>query len=159
MLLPLRHRQVRQRDRIEVVVGQRDEPEAVTPELDDLGDDAVDAALPRLLAVGAPDRAERTVLGTPAHRLHGSPHVPALRQQVPARRHEALGIDTSALVGPLQRAVRRVIENDRPDHVAVAADDGVRAAELVGLLRIQRGVDAAEHDGRARARSPAFPIS
>ena len=154
--LTFRHGQVRQRDGIEVVVGKRDEPEPVTPELDNLRHDTVDPALPRFLAVGTPHRAERTMFGAPADRLHGSPHVTALRQQLPARRHEALGIDTSALIGPLQRAVYRVIEHERPDDVAVAANDGVRAAELMGLVWIQRGVDAAEHDGRA-ARARTLP--
>ena len=98
------------------------------------------------------------MLGAPADRLHGSPHVTALRQQLPARGHEAVGIDTSALIGPLQRAVYRVIEDERPDDVAVAANDGVRAPELMGLVWIQRGVDAAEHDGRA-ARARSLPIS
>ena len=147
--LTLRHGQVRQRDGIEVVVGKRDEPEPVTPELDNLRHDTVDPALPRFLAVGAPHRAERTMLGAPADGLHGSPHVTALRQQLPARRHEALGIDTSALICLLQRSVCRVIEDQRPDEIAVAANDGVRPPEFMGLVWIQRRVDAAEHDGRA----------
>ena len=105
-VLPPRHREVGQRDRIEVVVGQRDEAEPAPAQLDDLCDDGIDAALPRLLAVGAPDRAERAVLRAAAHGLHRGPHVPALRQQVPARRQESVGVDAPALVDPLQRAGR-----------------------------------------------------
>ena len=46
-----------------------------------------------------------------------------------------------------------MLEDQRPDHVAVAANDGVRAAELVRLVGVQGGVDATEHDLRpSRAR-------
>ena len=52
--------------------------------------------------------------------------------------------------GALPRAVR---DHLRPHEIAVALDDGVRAAERGGFLRIERRVDAAEHDvGAARAR-------
>ena len=68
-------REIVERDRIEVVVGERDEAEAAAPQLDDLLDHAIDAALARLLAVGAPHRAERAVLRAAAHRLHRRPHV------------------------------------------------------------------------------------
>ena len=149
VFLTFRHGQVFQRDGIEVVVGQRDEPEPQTPELDNLRHDTVDPALPRFLAVGTPHRAERTMLGAPADGLHGSPHVAALRQQLPARRHEAVGIDASALIGLLQRSAARVIEDLSPDEIAIAANDRVSGPELPGLGWIQRRVDAAEHDGRA----------
>ena len=43
---------------------------------------------------------------------------------------------------------RRVVEHERPDHVAVALDDRVRAAETVRLFRVQRGMDAAEDHRR-----------
>ena len=45
------------------------------------------------------------MFGAAADRLHRSPHVTALWQQLPARRHEALGVDTSAFVLPLQRTL------------------------------------------------------
>jgi hypothetical protein len=54
----------------------------------------------------------------------------------------------------LQHALRRLIENDGPDDVAVAANDCVRTTELMSLVRIQRGVYAAEHNVRtSRART------
>ena len=96
------------------------------------------------------------MLRTAANRLHGTPHVPAFRQQLPPRGHEAIGIDTSTLIDRLQRSVHRVIENERPDHVAVATNDRMRASELPRLVRIQRGVDPSEHDGctsRSRLRA------
>ena len=83
-----RLREIVEGHRIEIVVGERDEAEPEAAELDDLADDAVDPALARLLAVGPPDRAERTVLRTAAHGLHRRPHVAVLGQQIPPRRHE-----------------------------------------------------------------------
>ena len=40
------------------------------------------------------------------------------------------------------------VDHHRPYHIAVAADDGVRTAEFVRLVWIQRGVDPAEDDRR-----------
>ena len=85
---PRRHLQIGQRDRIEVVVGERDEPEPAAPQLHDLLDDAVAPALARPLAVGLPHRAERAVLRAAAHGLHRRPHVSIRRHQVPARRQQ-----------------------------------------------------------------------
>ena len=49
-----------------------------------------------------------------------------------------------------------VVDDLAPHHVAVALGDRVRAAELVRLLRVERGMNAAEHDpGAALAREPA----
>ena len=45
-----------------------------------------------------------------------------------------------------------VIDHERPDDVAVAADDRVRAAEFVRFVGVERGVYAAE-DHRRAARS------
>ena len=51
----------------------------------------------------------------------------------------------------LRRAARAVADDLAPDGVAVALDDGGGAAELVGFLGIERGVDAAEdHRGAGR---------
>ena len=46
---------------------------------------------------------------------------------------------------------RAVAQHLAPDDVAVALDDRVRPAELVRLVRIERGVNAAVDDGRAAA--------
>jgi hypothetical protein len=35
----------------------------------------------------------------------------------------------------LQRAVCRVFEHERPEDISVATNDGVRASELMGLIR------------------------
>ena len=51
---PPRRGQIGLRDRIEVVVGERDEPEAAAAKLDDLRHDHVDAAVAWLLSIGAP---------------------------------------------------------------------------------------------------------
>ena len=77
------HRKILDRDRVEVVIGERDEPEAPPPQVDDLGDDAFDGALPRRLSVGPPDRTERAMLGASTHRLHRRPHVPRPRAEGP----------------------------------------------------------------------------
>jgi hypothetical protein len=42
-----------------------------------------------------------------------------------------------------------VFDHDRPHHIAVAPDDGVGPAQLMRLVWIQRGVDAAEDDRRS----------
>ena len=64
-----RHRQVLERDRIEVVVGERDEPEAEPSEIDDFLDNTIDSTLPGLLPIGAPDRTKRAVLRASANGL------------------------------------------------------------------------------------------
>src|SRR6185503_17096368 len=133
---------VGQRDRIEVVVGERHETESSATQLDDLAHDAVHAALTWLLPVGAPHRAERTMFRAAAHGLYRAPHVSAFRQQIPACGDELFGVHASTLVLRLERALHGMIDHQRPDHVAVAADDGVRAATLMRLMWIQRGVNA-----------------
>ncbi len=58
--------------------------------------------------------------------------------------------------------VRAVGQRLRPHDVAVAADHRVGAAELVRLVRIERRVDAAEDDvraRRARQRADSYPRS
>ena len=72
---PRRHLQIGERDRIEVVVGELDEPEPAAPQLHDLLDDAVAPALARPLAVGLPHRAERAMLGAATYGLYRGPHV------------------------------------------------------------------------------------
>ena len=149
-----------ERDRVEVVVGERDEAEAEAPQLDDLLDHGIDAALARLLAVGLPDRTERAVLRAAAHGLHRCPHVAIGRQQIPARLQEMLGVDFSALVHLVEIAVEAAFDGLAPREVAIALDDGVAAAEVQGFVRVQRGVDAAVDDERtAVARDPADLVS
>src|SRR5262249_55185550 len=58
----LRLRQVAECHGVEVVVGERNETKSETPQLDDLADHAIDSTGAGLLAVGSPDRTERTVL-------------------------------------------------------------------------------------------------
>ena len=115
-------------------------------QLDDFLDDAIDAALTRLLAVGAPDRTERAMLRASAHGLHRRPHVAALRQQIPARGDELVAADPAAFVQRLRVARHAVGHDLLPDEVAVAADDRVRRAVLARFVRKQRGVNAAVHD-------------
>ena len=66
----LRLCQIVERHGIEIVVGERDEPESEPAQLDDLADHAIDAPLAGLLAVGSPHRTEGTVLRAAADRLH-----------------------------------------------------------------------------------------
>ena len=97
--------QIGQRDRIEVVVGQRHEPEAAPAQLDDLARRRCRRARCRGFwpSVRQTEQNEQC-FGQP-RTVCTEPHMyrPS-RQQVPARRHEAVGVDASALVGPLQRA-------------------------------------------------------
>ena len=140
---------VAERHGIEIVVGERDEPEPAAPQLDRLADHRVDARLPRRLAVGAPHRAERAMLRAPAHRLHRRPHVASLGQEIPARDAEAVAADLAGLVDAPRGSGKTVVDHRGPHPVAVAAHDGVRAAALEHLLREERRVNAAEHHVRA----------
>ena len=130
-----RLRQIVERDRIEVVVGERDESKSETAQLDDLADDAIDAALARLLSVGPPHGTERAMLRAAAQRLYRRPHVPPLRKQIPSRRHELIARDAAPSV-------------DRPrlSSQALAAHDRVRLTVSRGFVRKQRGMNAAEDD-------------
>ena len=157
---PRRLREIVEGHRIEVVVGERDEPESHPAERHDFVDDRVDAALPRPLPVGLPHRAERAVLRTAADRLHRGPHVFVARHERPARRLEFAAFDLAAVVHRQRRVARAVFEHTGPDQITVTFDDRVCATKFGGLFRIQRGVNAAEHDVRAaRARSLTDPIA
>src|SRR4029453_16433516 len=103
-----------------------------------LVDDGTHDGLARLLAVCPPDGAERAMLRASAHRLDGAPHIPPLRQQFPPCRDEPVGINAAALIDAVQTAVPRVVQYEGPDHVAIASDDGMRAAEILGLVGIER---------------------
>jgi hypothetical protein len=46
----------------------------------------------------------------------------------------------------MQLSANRVVEDDRPDHIAVPPNDGVGAPELVCFIRIQRRMYTAEDD-------------
>ena len=146
VLTPVRRGEIVERHRIEVVVGERDEAEPDAPQGDDLVDDGVHRALPRPLAVGLPDRAERAVLRAAADRLHRRPHVFRARHERPARRLEIAAFNLAAFVDGLRRAARAVGEHRRPYEIAVAPDDGMRGAEGERLVGIERRVDAAEDD-------------
>ena len=141
------------RDRVEIVIGESDEPEATAPQLHDLIEDAIHASLSRALSVRAPDRAERAVLRTATHRLHGGPHVARLRQQIPATRQKRVGLDPTAVVESLGDARHAVAKHDRPDAFAVAGHDRMGAAEVVCLVRIEGRVNPSVHDvGASGAR-------
>jgi hypothetical protein len=51
-----------------------------------------------------------------------------------------------------------VFEHDRPDDISVATNDGVRAPELMGLIREPCGVDAPNTTLAPRACA-RFPMS
>ena len=135
------HVEVGQRDRIEVVIRQRDEPKPETPEGDDLLDHGVRGALARFLSVRPPDGTERAVLGAAADGLDRRPHVAVGRQQVPPRLQELSGLDAAAFVDALLGAGEAIVDDAPPHPVAVSLHHRMRAAELVRLVRVERGVD------------------
>jgi hypothetical protein len=150
-----RHPQILERYRVEIVIGERDEPEPAAPQIHDLLEHAIDVPLPGLLAVRAPHGTERAVLRAPADRLDRRPHVAALGEQIPSARQELVALDAPACVHRRRRAGRAVAKRKGPHAFAVSGDDRVRAAQVARLVRIQRGVDAAEDDHRtsgARSR-------
>src|SRR5690242_14386690 len=72
-------------------------------------------------------------LGQPRTGLNRAPHVASVWQQLPARCDEAVGIDASGLIEGLQGTLGRVVQDQGPYHVAIAFDDGMRAAETLRL--------------------------
>jgi hypothetical protein len=147
--LPLRHREIGQCHRIEVVIRQCDEPKASPTELHDFVDDGIHTSLARLLAVRAPHRAERAMFGAAAHGLNRAPHVASMWQQFPPRRDKSIRIHTSGLIQRLQGAVSCGGEHDRPDDITIALDHGMGSSKLVRLIGVQRRVDATKDNRRA----------
>ena len=142
-------RKVRQRHRVEIVVGERDEPESSSSQLHRLVDHVTDGCLPRSLAVGAPYRAERAMLGASAYRLDRCPHIAVFRQEIPAGRLELPAGDSSCFVNQTGSSCGALVDDGRPDDIAVPADNGVCAAERVGLGREERRVNTAKNNVRA----------
>ena len=127
---PARSRQIVERHRIEVIVSERDEPEPETPQLDDFLHDAIDGSLPRLLPVGAPHRAERTMLRAAAHGLHRCPHVSIFGKQIPPCGHEVVAAHAAAVIDRRRSTVDAVADDVPPDEIAVAAHHRMGAAEF-----------------------------
>src|SRR5271165_6070672 len=156
VFLALRQFEVGQSDGIEIIVGQSDEAEAEASQLHDLFDDGIGRSLARLLSVGAPHRAKRTVLGASANRLHRGPHVALAGNQVPSRGGKLVSIDAAALVDRLWRVAETVLQHSCPDDVAVALHHGMSASEFERFFGIESGVNAAVNDIRpTSARSAA----
>src|SRR5690606_9133742 len=153
---PIGHLQVGERHRVEVVVGERDEAEAASAQLDDLFDDRMALSDPRLLAVGTPDRTEGAMLRAAAYGLNRGPHVAVGREQVPASLQHRAALDSPALVNGLLAPLEAGLDRDRPDSIAVALDHGMRGPERQCFVGKQRRVDAAEDDVcAAGAREPS----
>src|SRR5262249_18497612 len=122
------------------------EAESQPAELDDFLHDAVDGALPRLLAVSAPDGAERTMLRASANRLHRRPHIAAARQQIPSSRYEPIASYSTALVYVLRAPRQAVGDHALPHKVGVALHDRMGTALRMGFFWKERRMNAAEHD-------------
>ena len=130
-----RQPQIGQRHRIEVVVRQRDEPEADAPQRNDLVNHALEPALPRLLPVRPPHAAKRAVLGAAADRLHRRPHVLVRLHQIPATRKELAALDAPALVDRLRRARHAICHGFAPRYVAIALHHGMTVPLCQRLFR------------------------
>ena len=141
-------------DGIEVVVGEGDVAEADTAEGDDFVDDGLELALAGLLAVGAPDAAERAVLGAAADGLDGGPHVLVEGHEVPAGGEELVALDAAALVDVLEVSGDAIGNGAAPGDVAVTFDDGVGFAAFEGTPRERgwRGCHRRRPRLRARGR-------
>ena len=155
--LLLRQAKIGQADGIEIVVGERDESKSPAAQIDDLSHHHVGSSRPRLLAIGAPHGAERTMLRTTADGLHGSPHVFVARSQVPARRQELVAGDSATVIDSLSGSGEQIRDHFPPDHIPVALHDGVGAAKFHGFIGIQGGVDAAIHHVSAAFASDFRP--
>ncbi len=142
-------REIGLRDRIEVVVGQQHEAESAAAKGDEFPDDGRNLALPRLLSVGPPHRAERAMLRAATHGLHRAPHVAVGRQQIPAGREKLVPLDPTAVVLFPHRPGPAIGKHGSPDMIAIACDHGMGGAALAGFVRKQRRVNAAKDDKRA----------
>src|SRR6185437_16684693 len=71
-------------NRVEIVVGERDEAKSETAQRNNLFNHALVTPQARLLPVGAPDAAKGAMLRASAGSLHGGPHVLVGPHQVPA---------------------------------------------------------------------------
>src|SRR5580692_1104877 len=136
--------QVSQGYGIEIVVRQRDETKAQPPELHDFLDHHVGSTLTRPLAIRAPDRAERTMLGATANRLYRGPHIAVAGNQIPAGGDEIAGFDLSSDVDGLGHALAAIGKRPPPRDVAVTLDHRVRAAEFERFVGIKSGVNSAK---------------
>ena len=89
------------------------------------------------------------MLGAAANRLHGRPHVTALRQQVPPAREEGISIHTPAVVARLRMTGHAVAQHHRPAEFAVTRHDGVSGTKVTSFVRIEGRVNASVHHIRA----------
>ena len=146
-IVPARcHPEILESHWIEVVVGQRDESESATTEIDDLLEHLGDVPLPGLLTVGSPDRTEGAVLGTPADGLHRCPHVAAFWQQLPAPGQKGLPANAPAVI-PLSRGPGgAVLQRNRPRLLAITSHDAMGTTTLVRFIGIEGRVDPSIHN-------------
>ena len=71
------------------------------------------------------------------------------RGQIPACGHELVARDPATVIHRLSGAFDEIGNDLTPDHVPIAFDDDMRAAEIPGFIGIEGGVDAAVHDAGA----------
>ena len=102
----------------------------------------------RLLTVGAPHGAERAVFRTAANCLHRCPHIAISRHEVPPGRPQTRRPDAPCLVDSLWFPPGALLQHGGPRRIPVATDDGVRSAQLVGLVRVERRVNTAVDNER-----------
>src|SRR5579872_1225853 len=95
------------------------------------------------------------MLWAAAHRLDRRPHVPALRQEIPACRDELLTREATTVVNALGLSCEAVGNDVRPDQVPVAPHDGVGCSLARCLVWEQRRVNTAED--HVRAAPPDLP--
>src|SRR5712692_2767580 len=136
--------QILKRDRIEVVIGQRDESKSHSTQFDNFVDDPIARPLARPLAVCAPHGTKGAVLGTSTHGLNRSPHVAVARHQLPTCREELVGFDAPSFVDLLQESIRAIAQNPCPNDVSIPLYHRMSASELKRFLRVEAGVNAAE---------------
>ena len=146
VLLLARETQIRQRNGIEIVVGQGDKPEAETTQAYDLIDHLLKRTLPRLLPIGTPDAAEGAVLGASANGLHRGPHIFVGPHQIPSRRKKLRALDPSALIDLLGRPGHAIRHRPAPGDIAISLDHRMRFAALQCFFGKERGVNSAIHD-------------
>src|SRR5260370_15427117 len=146
IVLPFGQSDVRERYGVKVVIGQGNKAEASAPQLHDFFNDDVGCPLAWLLAVRAPDGAERTMLRTAADGLHRRPHIAIGRQQVPSRRLELVCLDLSAGINSLRGALTAVLQHSSPGDISIACHHSIGTPVLNGFLWLEAAVDASKDD-------------
>ena len=158
IVLALRHRDVSQGYRVEVVIGERHETEAAASKIENLLDDNIHATLSRRSGHRYARQSRTSSASDSRARFGPSPTCSGPSAAVPnaqgrsGRHRPGRPRRPAAACRATHRRARAARQRRRP------LDDGMCAAQIERLVGVERGVDAAENHDRPRALA-RVPIS